>query len=106
MQYLLNSENSKVESQNLSHSCSSYSYIHFLGSLIVRPFLPENNEDSAACGYSYDSAAELMKNKTIDIANDIIEDVPDITKPFLIIAIAHVATGLAFVFLSKLCLSF
>jgi hypothetical protein len=47
-----------------------------------------------------------MKNKTIDIADDIIEDVPDITKPFLIISFTHIATGLAFVFLSKLCLSF
>ena len=75
----------------------------------MRPFLPEKSEDSTACGYSSDSMEESNKmhhiqNKTI--ADDIIEDVPDITKPFLIIAIAHVATGLAFVFLSKLPYSF
>lgn len=74
--------------------------------MIVRPFLPEKNEDSSTCGFNTEAFDEITKihhgiNTTNDMSDDNIENVPDIAKPFLIIAIAHIVTGLAFIFLSN-----
>ena len=75
-----------------------------LGSLIIRPFLPDKEEDSSICG----SVQEQMKTNftsSLFVEDDIHVDdlspdtVPSIVWPFLIIAVVHVLTGLALIVL-------
>ena len=72
------------------------------GSLIVRPFLPEQEEDSSICGsikeemmtnFSFTGEVNEAGNVYVD---ELVANIPAIVWPFLIIASFHIFTGLAF----------
>ena len=73
------------------------------GSLIVRPFLPEQDEDSSICGNSKEEimtnssfygVGESNEEETVYV-NELVKTIPAIVWPFLIIALIHIFTGLA-----------
>ena len=73
------------------------------GSLILRPFLPEQEEDSSICGnskeenmtnFSFNGVGESNKEGNVYV-DELVETIHAIVWPFLIIASIHIFTGLA-----------
>ena len=71
------------------------------GSLIVRPFLPQKEEDSSICGsldgqtFTNFSLSDKVNEAETIYDLEQVENVPSIVWPFLIIASIHIFTGLA-----------
>ena len=73
------------------------------GSLIIRPFLPEQTEDSTVCG---SKKGQMLTNVSFAVdanevestpSDELLGTVPALVWPFLIIAMVHILTGLAFI---------
>jgi len=78
-----------------------------LGSLIVRPFLPEKEDNSSVCEEEHIAIAQSSTNVTnvLKVDEDVqVEDLtpivdidfPDIAWPFLIIAMVHILTAVGY----------
>ena len=76
------------------------SSISVAGSLIVRPFLPDVEDNSAVCDddevASYDNVTDNMLNTT-----ETDGDIPNLAWPFLIISLVHLLTGVGYCCISN-----
>jgi len=90
------------------HALNAFVGVGFmLGSLIVRPFLPEISEDTSICGQVQEQTEFNQTLSDVEVryvpdipSNPMFFTVPPIVWPFLIIAIIHIVTGLGFIALA------
>ena len=75
------------------------------GSLIIRPFLPEQQKEGSVCGSKEEQmltnvsfAAEVNEVESTS-SDELLGTVTALVWPFLIIALVHILTGLAFIIL-------
>ena len=87
------------------HALNAFVGVGFMmGSLIVRPFLPEKSEDTSICGQVQEQTEANLTLAEVDVkyvadirSNEAFFAIPPIVWPFLIIAVIHITTGLAFI---------
>ena len=93
--YMLGPDRSPPFTQSL-HAMVGLGFM--MGSLIVRPFLPEeNHEAGTVCHQSVNESASLQSNSSIDSQ----EELPNLIWPFGIVSIIHLVCAAAFLCLSK-----
>ena len=73
----------------------------FVGSLIVRPFLPDVEDNSAVC--DDDEEVATYNNVTDNMLNitETAGDIPNLAWPFLIISLVHILTGVGYCCISN-----
>ena len=72
-----------------------------LGSLVVRPFLPEEEEGDTGRVCSNIVSSIINNVTTAEIAANETQSLPDLTYPFNIVSGIHFLSGAAFVFLGR-----